>query len=166
MTFRLHLAALASVALGCGGETRVADTAVPSAVTAAVAEPSGNNACPATGLWSRCAIIERLDRAGLAPQVDSVNPATEPPLTATGFVVRVGRGELEVYLYPNAAAREREQARLDTTKFIAYTTTVTMERQRTLIGSGNALVILATLNSHLRERVGDAITAGAPAKAP
>lgn len=110
--------------------------------------------------------MERLERSGLAPRVDSVHPATEPPLSATGFVVRVGRGELEVYLYPDAAARARDQAKLDSTKYAGYTAALTMANQPTLIVSGNALAILHSRNDHQRERVGDAITAGAPAKAP
>ena len=165
MTFRLHLA-FACVTLGCGNETRVADSVRVPVVSETVAVSSAPNACPATGLWSRCALIERLDRSGLAPQVDSVNPAREPPLTATGFLVRVGRGELEVYLYPDVASRERDQAKLDTTKYIAYTTAVAMESRPTLIVSGNALAVLHSRSDHQRERVGDAITAGAPVKAP
>lgn len=139
----------------------VAATPAPAADTTG-AKP----ACPATGLWSRCAILERLDRSGLAPQLDSSATATEPPLEAKGFLVRVGRGELEIYLYPDAAARERDQARLDRARYAVYTAPLTMERQPTLIASGNALAILLSLNTHLRERVGDAITAGAPAKGP
>ena len=169
MTFRLHLAALAALAafaIGCGRETRVADSVAVPVASDPVAVPSASTGCPATGLWSRCAIIERLDRSGLAPQVDSVNPATEAPLTATGFLVRVGRGEIEVYLYPDAAARERDQAKLDSTKYIGYTAAVGMENRPTLIVSGNALAILHSRSDHQRERVGDAITAGAPAKAP
>jgi hypothetical protein len=41
-----------------------------------------------------------------------------------------------------------------------------MAQQPTLIASANVLAILHSMNSHQRERVGDAITAGAPAKAP
>jgi hypothetical protein len=157
----------------CGGDAPRDDARAPDATVGPVASaPPGpadsatKPACPATGLWSRCAILERLDRSGLAPQLDSSATATEPPLQARGFVVRVGRGELEVYLYPDVAARERDQARLDRARYADYTAPLTMDRQPTLIASGNALAILMSLNTHLRERVGDAITAGAPVKAP
>lgn len=160
-----HLCWLLAAALGCGGETPVpgrAQTAI------AVAEASGTTpaACPATGQWERCSLLERLDRSGLAPVVDSTATATEPPMTHTGFVVRVGRGELEVYLYPDAAAAQRDLARLDRSKYVEYAAPLTMENQPTLIVSANAVVVLHSRNDHQRERVGDAITAGAPAKAP
>lgn len=128
--------------------------------------PAPPPACPATGLWSQCAVIERLDRSGLAPRVDSSVTATEPPLTASGLLVRVGRAELEVYLYEDVAARERDAARLDTSRYVAYTAAPTMAQQPTLITSANVVAILHSMNSHQRERVGDAITAGPPSKIP
>ena len=38
----------------------------------------------------------------------------------------------------------------------------TIERERTLIESSNVIGLLTSLNSHQRERVSDAIMAGAP----
>lgn len=167
MTLRPHRTWLLAGALAaCAGETRVADSVAVPAASGTVSASPASPACPATGLWSRCAIIERLDRSGLAPQVDSLTAVTEPPLTAPGFLVRVGRAELEIYLYPDAAAREREQAMLDRAKYRDYTAAMTMENQPTLIASANALAVLHSRNDHQRERVGDAITAGAPARTP
>lgn len=163
-----HLCWLLAAAFGCGGEAPVPEfTETASAASADTATTSRTTpACLATGQWELCAILERLDRSGLAPIVDSAAAATEPPLTATGFVVRVGRGELEVYLYPDAAAAQRDLARLDRATYVEYTAPLTMENQPTLIVSGNAVVVLHSRNDHQRERVGDAITAGAPARAP
>ena len=169
MKHRLHLALLVLTLGACAERPASTDTtgtaAAPTSTAATVAQP-GNTACPATGLWSRCAIVERLDRSGLAPRVDSTVQAEEPPLTARGFLVRIGRSDLEVFLYDNQAARERDQARLDSTRYVPYTQPPTMAQQPTLMVSANVLAILHSMNSHQRERVGDAITAGAPAKAP
>jgi hypothetical protein len=118
-------------------------------------------ACPATGLWSRCTISERLDRAGLAPRIDS-SAVTEPPLTIRGLLLHVGASDLEIYLYPDAKAREREESLLDRTKYVAYDAPLAMKPQPTLIHSVNAIAILHSRNDHLRERVSDAITAGPP----
>lgn len=107
-------------------------------------------------------MIERLDRAGLAPRVDSTTTASEPPLTSTGFLVRVGRSELEVYVYPDAAARSRDVARVDTTRYLGYTEAVSMQQLPTLIQSVNLVAILHSRNDQQRERVGDALTAGPP----
>lgn len=106
-------------------------------------------------------MIERLERAGLVPRVDSA-AATEPPLTRPGTLVRVGASELEVYIYPDARSREREQARLDRAKYLDYASPVSMRPQPTLIVSANLIAILHSRNDHQRERVGDAISAGAP----
>lgn len=127
--------------------------------------PAGRPACPATGLWSRCALVERLERSGLVPRVDSLRVDAELQ-AAERFMVRLGRAELEVYLYPDAGARERAAAKLDRARYLDYTAPVTMDQRPTLIEAGNALVILHSRNDHQRERVGDAITAGAPARVP
>lgn len=158
-------------ACGCGGNGAASDSAAAAEASVRVAEnaaagrAAAAEACPATGLWSQCAIVQRLERAGLAPRLDSA-PVRQPPLTATGFGVTLNRGQLEVYLYPDSASRERAQASLDRTRYVDYTASLTMQNQSTLIGSGNALAILRSHNDHLRERVGDVLTAGAPAGSP
>jgi len=108
--------------------------------------------------------VEALDRAGLAPRRDSGAAPTEPPLTATGFKVLLSRSELEVYLYESARARRRDEERLERARYLGYTEPVSMQTIPTLIVSANAIVILHGRNDHQRERVGDAITAGPPAK--
>jgi hypothetical protein len=118
--------------------------------------------CLATGLWQPCNVFERLDRAGLAPRVDSSAPATEPPLTIEGRLLRVGNSELEVYLYADAAARERAQRTLDRAQYVEYPAPVPMKPVPTLIQSANLLAILHSRNDHQRERVSDALTAGPP----
>jgi hypothetical protein len=142
--------------------------ATPATSDSAVASPSAaatvsatKPACPATGLWADCSVFERLDRAGLAPRRDS-SSATEPPLTARGTLLRVGNSELELYLYPDAAAREREEKVLDRAKYLEYPAPVPMKPLPTLIRSANLLAVLSSRNEHLRERVNDAITAGPP----
>lgn len=107
-------------------------------------------------------MVERLDRAGLAPRVDSSATPREEPLAPTGFLVRVGTAELEVYVYPDAAARVRDIARVDTTRYLGYTEAVSMQQLPTLIQSANLVAVLHSRNDHQRERVGDALTAGPP----
>lgn len=133
----------------------------PALRAGAAVVSGGGEPCPATGLWSACAAFERLDRAGLAPRRDSTT-ATEPPLTASGILLRIGRSELELYVYPDIAARERDEATLERDKYLAGDKPVGMTSQPTLIHSANLLVILHSRNDHQRERVFDAITAGPP----
>lgn len=137
-------------------------TSTATSVGAADSAAGRRAACPGTGLWSRCAVVERLERAGLAPRVDSTARTREEPLTATGFLVRVGTSELEVYVYAGIAERSRDIARVDTTRYLGYGEAVSMQQLPTLIQSANLIAILHSRNDHQRERVGDALTAGPP----
>ena len=109
-----------------------------------------------------CSVIYRLERAGLAPVRDS-SPVTEEPLQFPGVLLKLGaRGEVELYIYESASARERDQARLDARKYVVYPAPMPMQPVPTLITSANLIAILHSRNDHLRERVSDAITAGPP----
>lgn len=160
----------ACAALSCGrdapggeGQASFDVTARPVAGGAeSAAGASRAPECPHTGRWSRCAILERLDRAGLAPQLDSSAMPDEPPLTAPGMLVRVARAEAEIYLYEDASARRRDEARLERARYLDYAEPVSMQTIPTLIVNSNAIVVLHSRNDHQRERVGDAITAGPP----
>ncbi|MGH7678289.1 MAG: hypothetical protein ACRENU_07475 [Gemmatimonadaceae bacterium] len=132
-----------------------------TAVTRSDFPPAAKPPCPATGNWAECSIFERLDRAGLAPRKDSVG-TTEPPLEPSGLLFRVGNSELELYLYPDLAARRRGEATLDKTKYADPSAPLTMRPLPTLITSANLIAILHSRNEHQRERVADAVTAGPP----
>ena len=156
---------LALVWLGACDKQQVnADTGRVVADTAATRSSSAapvRAACPATGQWAACSVFERLDRAGLAPRVDSAG-ATEPPLTPKGLLYKIGTSDLEVYLYDSQAAREREDAALDRAKYSEYPAPLTAKREATLIRSANLIAILHTLREQQRERVSDVLTAGPP----
>lgn len=121
--------------------------------------------CPNTGNWAPCSVIYRLERAGLAPVRDSA-PVTEEPLRFPGLLLNLGRGELELYIYESASSRERDQARLDRTKYVVYPAPMPIRPVPTLITSANLIAILHSRNDHLRERVSDALTAGPPQPSP
>ncbi len=133
----------------------------PSAAASPLTSVSGKQVCPPTGLWSACAVFERLDRAGLAPRLDS-GSVTEPPLTPTGSLLQVGTSALELYVYPDEPSRQRDQARLVAANYVAYAAPMPMRPLPTLIPSVNLIAILHSRNEHQRERVADAITAGPP----
>lgn len=151
--------------VACEREARVvADSSrvmAPAAITQQPAPVQGKAECPATGLWSECAVFQRIERAGLAPRVDSAG-ATEPPLTPRGHLLRVGNSELELYIYPDAPSREREASTLDREKYVDHSAPLPMRPRPTLIQSANLIAILHSRNDHQRERVADAIAAGPP----
>lgn len=162
---RLALVAMLLVACERGAvqenqKAPAADSAVPAPSSSQVVAA---DACPATGLWAECSLTYRLERAGLAPRRDTaVASVQEPPLTIKGFRLKFSRGDLDVYVYSDEAARTREQRLLDRKKYLAFDAAQTMQPLPTLIVSANLIAVLHSRNDHLRERVADAITAGPP----
>jgi hypothetical protein len=139
------------------GDGRTAGTAERTASARATAKPI----CPATGAWQVCSVVERLERAGLAPQRQS-GGVLEAPLSSPGVALVLGRSELRIFVYANRAAREHDQAKLDTSKYASASDPLSMRAEPTLITSENLLAILRSRNDHQRERVSDALTAGPP----
>ena len=134
-----------------------------SAAPPAVAAAPGDTSCPATGYWAKCSVLYRLDRAGLAPHLDSTATAEEKSLSGISFVVKIGASaRLEVFLYPDSAARIADEKKLDKSKLVAATAPQTILRERSLIENANLVGLLTSINDHQRERVSDALTAGPP----
>jgi hypothetical protein len=164
--------ALVGAVAACGGSPReergqsatgtIDRRAVSSAVGATgAAQARAQPLCPATGSWHLCSVVARLDRAGLAPRQQS-GQILEPPLSSTGVAVLLGKSELRIFLYADRAARERDQAKLDTAKYVTASRPLSMQVEPTLIVSENLLAILRSRSDHQRERVSDALTAGPP----
>jgi hypothetical protein len=114
-------------------------------------------------LWARCSLLYRLQRSGLVPRVDSSATVGEKGLAGTSFVVRLSAtSTLDVFLYPDSAARKADAVKLDRTHMVSDTASLTMMHEKTLIETANVIAVLSSLNDQLRERVGNAILAGAP----
>lgn len=127
------------------------------------ATPAGDTTCPATGYWARCSVLYRLERAGLAPHLDSTSTPEEKSLAGQPLVVKIGSlARLEVFLYPDSAARLADEKKLDKSKLVDATAPQTIQRERTLIENANLVGLLTSINAHQRERVSDALTAGPP----
>lgn len=168
-----RLALVLVVAAGCGGDAERAavagraEEAKPVGPTAsASAAPASAGAstqpiCPATGMWAPCSVMERLGRAGLAPQRDSA-AVRVGSLSQPGIRVTIGSSELDLFFYANAADRERDERRLDKKQFVEAGEQPTLRREATLIRSVNLLALLRSINDRQRERVADALTAGPP----
>jgi len=108
-------------------------------------------------------VLYRLERAGLAPRLDSTAKPREAALGGTGLVVKIGlTALLEVHLYPDSAARAAAVRALDPSQFVSAAQPQTIKRERTLIESVNLVALLTSINDHQRERVSDALTAGPP----
>ena len=154
------------VAFALGGCEKPANDSRPKEVkvlASPVAATPGDARCPATGLWAECSVLYRLDRSGLAPHVDSTGTASEKSLTGRPLLIKFGTtSRLEIFLYADSAARIADAARLDRTTLVGATGQQTLRRERTLIENANLIGLLSSINDRLRERVSDALTAGAP----
>jgi hypothetical protein len=107
----------------------------------------------------------RLVRSAYTPHRDS-SAVHDAPLGQPGLLVRLGRGELELFIYPSTAAREADEAKLDKSQFVSATDPQTIRRERTLIANFNLLALLNSTNDEMRERVSNALMAGPPQPAP
>ncbi len=158
--------AMSAVAACSSNRTRQTKAATGSAAATTSMPAVGTapgEACPPTGLWSRCSVLYRLDRAGVAPRADSTARVSERALRAEGFVVKIGTiASLDVYLFSDSTARIAAESTLDKTQFVAPGAPQTIRRERTLIENANLLALFTSINDHQRERVADALTAGPP----
>jgi hypothetical protein len=147
---------------GCGGHEASRDGAASargatSSRDAAAIKP----ACPKTGHWTECQVFARLDQAGVAPRRDSVL-ADLPAIGVRPLRFRIGTSGLAVYLFADTAMRARAARALDTLHFVAPSASLTMRGEATAIENGNLLGLLYSRNDQQRERVSNALMAGAP----
>jgi hypothetical protein len=153
---------VAVLALACRAEEKSNDTVVARAAPAPVVA-AAPGACPRTGLWAECSVMERLKRAGLVARIDSTKKASEKGLTREGLLVHLGRSaDLSVYLYADSNARAADEKQLDRAAYVDPSAPVSIKRERTLIRNGNLLALLTSINDQQRERVANALLAGAP----
>jgi len=157
------LAVAIPLAAACGTSDNAATKQAVASSSAPAIAAVGSSQCPSTGLWAQCSVLYRLDRAGVAPRLDSTAKPEEKRLTGTSFLVKIGRiASLDVFIYPDSMARRVDGAKLDTTQFVDGQATQTIRRERTLIQNGNLIALLTSLNERQRERVANALGAGAP----
>lgn len=140
-----------------------ADSAAGAAsATAAAAVPSLPECPNTTGRWDECNVRQRLERAGLAPQPLG-DTLRQPLFSVPGIGYRVGRGELQVYLYESATALAKDLAELDTVRVQRGASAVSWSATPTLITSNNMAAVLLSEDGTQVERVRLALTAGLPA---
>ncbi|HET9425648.1 MAG TPA: hypothetical protein VFO55_09775 [Gemmatimonadaceae bacterium] len=159
---RLSLALLVLLA-GCGGSGEETAATVDTApVLAAPAPAAGDTTCPATGLWAHCSVFRSIERAGLNSHRDSAKEVTELPLSISGMEVPIARGDIRIFVYADSGSRKRDQAKLDRKQFVLPHQQPGIQRERTLVGSANLLVLMNVINSLSRERIANALMAGPP----
>jgi hypothetical protein len=161
---RAGTAVLLGAAAACSGkgapatDTLVVDGGTRSPVVIGVA---GKPTCPGTGHWSDCAVLKRLESAGVAPQKAAELPDL-PDLGARPALFKVGKSGLAVYLFADSTARGRAARTLDTLRYVGAAKELTMRGETTAIQNDNLLALLYSRSEQQRERVSDALMAGPP----
>ncbi len=155
--------AVAFFLAACGrGKPPAADSSSAASASSAGASQVSSGTCPRTGHWGDCQLRARLEQSGLAPRSTTDKLGDLPSLAAKPVTLMLGNAGLAAYFFADTMSRHRAAAALDTAKFIPQTRSISMKAETTLIENDNALVLLFSRNEHQRERVADAITAGAP----
>jgi hypothetical protein len=105
-------------------------------------------------------VKKRLEMTGLAPRDSAISDTVR--LGPTPIVYVAGGSAIAIYLFPDSVSRRRAATSLDATRFIAPDAALTMHHEATTIQNDNLLAILYSLRDQQRERVSDALMAGAP----
>jgi hypothetical protein len=104
--------------------------------------------------------MKRLERAGFDVARDT-GVYREPGIEQPGMRLRLARGAVNIFLYPDSANRGIEESGLDRSSFLTPEQESTASG-RTLLTSMNLLAIMEVPNARSRDRIADALLGGPP----
>lgn len=161
---RARALALAA-ALACGGDEPPAssDSAAPApAPGASLATTPADTGCRKTGDWQPCSVLDRLEHAGLVVKA-LPDPARLPHFSVEGTTYETSRALIHVFLFADAASRERETAQLDPVTVAPRNGSYAWSDPAVLVTSNNLAAIVVSPNERQSERIQLALGAGLPA---
>jgi hypothetical protein len=151
--------------LGCAdpeAEKAKAAAVARSAIDATSAQAAVAAATPVTtGLWDEPHVVERLVRAGLAPQAIPAEKGTRE-FRVPGLVYQVGGSRLTVYIYRDSVARRAATQDVDTTALGPKPVQGQPIVLHQLIVQNNLAAVLIGGSERQQERVALALSAGLP----
>lgn len=162
---RAPLCVITIVFAGCtsaADKQAKADQAARTAIAAESTVAAAAVALPSTGKWDEPHLVERLVRAGLAPQARPAEKG-EKYWKAPLLAYQVGSAMLHVYLYSDSLARKAVVATLDTVQAAPPGTTGVYPLRHILIVQNNLAAVLVGGSDAQQERVRLALEAGLPA---
>ena len=151
-----------ALTLACGG-----DAPPPPETAAATPEARapgpGDPSCPRDGLWKPCALVDRIVKAGLSFK-EAGDTLRVPFFSVPGVRYNVGaRAKLIAFYYPDTLAPAADIAKLDTVRLVLKGDTINpWGGAPALVRSANLVAVLVDGSETQIERMGLAITAGAP----
>jgi hypothetical protein len=153
MRTRAALALAALLALSCRGEGARGAPHVASAADSARRATAAESLATTRDEWNKDEVMKRLREAGLVI-ADSGFAAHRAGVHVPGVRLAVSGSDLELYFYPDAAARRKDSAALDTTG-----AGLPSIRKPHFIFSGDLIAVLTTPKDLLAERVENVLTA-------
>lgn len=143
-------------------DTPAPDLPAPARPIIAPSETRSTGPAPSGGglrLWDVAGLEKRLDLQGMAPRRQPA-PARHSFLSVAGTTYLVGNAELQVFIYDDAAAADRDIAGVDTVEVAPRGQKGTWPTRATLIRNNNLIAILLGQNALQIERVQRALMAG------
>ena len=156
------LAVIALAAAACGSPEARREreaTIARTAVAAESAKASVAASLPPTSVWDEPHLVQRLVRAGLAPQAVADSKA-EPYWRVPVHAFRVGSATLHAYLFRDSTARRSVTDGLDTLTIAPRGAASPYPIPRLLILQNNLAAVLVGGSERQQERVQLAIAAG------
>jgi hypothetical protein len=164
---------LAALLVACGGSkdqarstadsTQAADTAVTAPAAAfASGTPATTPTCPPTGRWALCSVEKRLGQAGFVVKRSDSVASRRAGFSITPVAYTLGRGKLEVFVYPDAKSLARDWSELDTLSASPRGKLTAWGVPPTLVRSANLAAVYLTDSPVQAERLALALTAGPP----
>lgn len=152
---RIRLVVLGTAVLACGGERSPdADSARRASERASsTAAPTPRAAEDEPKQWTPREVARRLTDGGLVVTDSGRTSVRHSFLAVEGKQLRVSGSDLQVFVYPDAAARRADSERLDPARAAPATMIIDWVAPPHLIASGNLIAIHLTPNERLAERV-------------
>lgn len=163
MRLTVPVIALSAVVAACTSpeQEKAKRAAVEQHAVEVTAATAAQVVATATGLWDEPHVVNRLVRAGLAPQA-MPGEAPEAYWNAPVLAYHVGTATLFAYIYPDSAARRRITDGLDSLTLGPKGKPGSYAIPHTLIVQNNLAVVLVGANERKQEQVALAIGAGLP----
>lgn len=121
---------------------------------------------PATGLWSKEHLLERLVRSGVAPREVPDAPTGPTWMGRRALVVAAGGGEVYAWIYADSTARKAATDSLDEATGAPKGTNPAFAGPMVFIRQNNLAAMITGGSETNQERIALALQAGLPAAKP
>lgn len=119
--------------------------------------PPHDTAAAQHATWDLAMLEARLRAAGFSPQ-RAPAPVQQPFMSVPGTLFRVGRAEVQAYVYGDQVVRAIDTDKLDPRSVAPPTKMVSWQQTPSLVADANLALIVLSDDAGLRERIRAAVT--------